>query len=220
MNGCMHNLRALGLLFFLALSAVAALPMATPAQTPQQVVESVDIQGNRRLRDEDLMYYIKTRTGDVYDPAALERDLKELLSLNFFDKTETRVLTSQGARGGVDVIFEVKELPIIRDMTFSGLKAVQESDVLKAFREQRVGISKEAIYDPVKSKQAVRVLRELLASKGFPNAKVDVTEEEVSATSIALTFTVEQGPLSRIVDIEFTGNDHFKQGELRGALTL
>src|SRR5437764_558774 len=220
MNGCMHNLRALGLLFFLALSAVAAFVLATPAQTPQQVVETVDIQGNRRLRDEDLMYYIKTRPGDVYDPAALERDLKELLSLNFFDKTETRVLTSQGARGGVDVIFEVRELPIIRDMTFSGLKAVQESDVLKAFREQRVGISKEAIYDPVKSKQAVRVLRELLASKGYPNAKVEVSAEEISATSVGLTFTVDQGPLSRIIDIQFTGTEHFKQGELKGALTL
>jgi len=41
----------------------------------QQIVESVDIQGNRRLRDEDLIYYIRTREGDVYDPAALERDL-------------------------------------------------------------------------------------------------------------------------------------------------
>lgn len=216
----MHNLRAMGLLFILALSAVAAFVAATPAQTPQQVVETVDIQGNRRLRDEDLMYYIKTRPGDVYDPAALERDLKELLSLNFFDKTATRVLTQQGARGGVDVIFEVKELPIIRDMTFSGLKAVQESDVLKAFREQRVGISKEAIYDPVKSRQAIRVLRELLASKGFPNAKVDITEEEISATSIGLNFTVDQGPRSRIIEIDFTGNEHFKQGELRNALTL
>ena len=216
----MHNLRATGLLFILALSAVAGFVAVTPAQTPQQVVETVDIQGNRRLRDEDLMYYIKTRPGDVYDPAALERDLKELLSLNFFDKTATRVLTQQGARGGVDVIFEVKELPIIRDMTFSGLKAVQESDVLKAFREQRVGISKEAIYDPVKSRQAVRVLRELLASKGYPNAKVDVNEEEISATSIGLNFTIDQGPRSRIIDIEFTGNEHFKQGELKGALTL
>src|SRR5439155_11330942 len=82
----------------------------------QQLVEDVDIQGNRRLRDEDLMYYIKTRKGDVYDPAQLERDLKELLSLNFFDKTATRVLTEEGVRGGVKVIFEVKELPIIRDL--------------------------------------------------------------------------------------------------------
>src|SRR5437870_862059 len=120
------------------------------AAVSQQVVESIDIQGNRRLRDEDLLYYIKTRAGDTYDPAALERDLKELLSLNFFDKTATRVLTEDGIRGGVNVIFEVRELPIIRDMVFHGLKAVPESDVLKAFREKRVGVSKESVYDPVK----------------------------------------------------------------------
>ena len=64
----------------------------------QQLIEGVDIQGNRRLRDDDLLYYIKTRPGDVYSQAQLERDLKELLSLNFFDKTETKVLTEEGPR--------------------------------------------------------------------------------------------------------------------------
>ncbi|HEX6124991.1 MAG TPA: outer membrane protein assembly factor BamA [Pyrinomonadaceae bacterium] len=186
----------------------------------QQIVESVDISGNRRLRDEDLLYYIKTRAGDVYDPAALERDLRELLSLNFFDKTATRVLTTDGARGGVNVIFEVKELPIVRDLQFSGLKAVQESDVLKAFREERVGISKEAVYDPVKARNATRILRELLASKGYPNATVNIKEEEVSATSVAVTFEIDQGNRSRIIDIQFEGNQAFSDGELRGALQL
>src|SRR5215203_4082231 len=183
----------------------------------QQIVESVDISGNRRLRDEDLLYYIKTRPGDVYDPAALERDLKELLSLNFFDKSFTRVLTNDGTRGGVNVIFSVQELPIVRDLQFTGLKAVPESDILKAFREKRVGISKEAVYDPVKARNATRILRELLASKGFPNATVEIKEEEVSATSIALTFEVDQGNRSRIVDIQFEGNEHFSDSELRGA---
>lgn len=224
----MHNLRAFGLvvlsLAVLAVSALAKPNVSAHSDTllvnQQQVVESVDIQGNRRLRDEDLLYYIKTRPGDVYDPAALERDLKELLSLNFFDKTATRVLTEEGVRGGVNVIFEVRELPIIRDLQFTGLKAVPESDVLKAFREKRAGISKESVYDPVKARNATRILRELLASKGYPNAKVDVKEEEVSATSIAVTFDVDQGNRSRIVDIEFEGNEHFKDGELRNALTL
>lgn len=194
------------------------LPEIVAAQ--QQVIESVDIQGNRRLRDDDLIYYIKTRPGDVYDPVALERDLRELLSLNFFDKTATRVLTTDGPRGGVNVIFEVREWPIIRDLVFTGMKAVTESDVLKAFREQRAGISKEAIYDPVKARSATRILRELLASKGYPNAKVNIKEEEVSATSIALTFEVEQGNRSRIIDIEFEGNEKFKDGELKTALQL
>ncbi len=186
----------------------------------QQTVETVDIQGNRRLRDDDLLYYIKTRPGDVYNQAALERDLRELLSLNFFDKVGTKVLTAPGVRGGVDVIFEVVELPIIRDLQFEGLKAVPESDVLKAFREQRVGISKEAVFDPVKAQNATRILREQLASKGFPNAKVTVKEETVSATSTAITFVIEQGNRSRIVDIEFEGNEVFSDGELRGQLLL
>jgi outer membrane protein insertion porin family len=190
------------------------------AVAAQQVVESVDIQGNRRLRDEDLLYYIKTRAGDVFDPAALERDLRELLSLNFFDKTGTRVLTEDGIRGGINVIFEVRELPIIRDLQFKGTQALAESDILKEFREKRVGVSKEAVYDPVKALGATRVLREMLASKGYPNAKVTIKEEEVSATSVAITFDIEQGNRSRIVQIDFEGNQHFKDGELRDALVL
>jgi outer membrane protein insertion porin family len=221
----MRILSALGLvLLSLAVSTTPVLAGETKKGEPsvsapsQQIVETVDIQGNRRLRDDDLLYYIKTRPGDTYDPAALERDLRELISLNFFDKTATRVLTTEGVRGGVNVIFEVRELPIIRDLLFSGSKAVTEADILKEFREKRIGISKEAVYDPVKARNATRLLRELLAARGYPNATVTVSEEEVSATSIALTFNVEQGNRSRIVDIDFVGNEHFSDGELKAAM--
>ena len=186
----------------------------------QQLVESVDIQGNRRLRDEDLLYYIRTRPGDTFSRQQLERDLRELLSLNFFDKTATKVSTEPGIRGGVNVIFEVKELPIIRDLQFEGAKSLPESEILKAFRERRIGISKEAVYDPVKARNARRLLREMLASKGFPNASIEVREETVSATSVAITFDVDQGRRSRIVKIEFEGNENFGDGELRKQLQL
>ena len=226
----MHILRAFG--FVLLIFTFSALPglaktneatndsPKTGTIAQQRLVESVDIQGNRRLKDEDLLYYIKTRPGDTFNEAALERDLRELLSLNFFDKIRTRVLTEEGVRGGVNVIFEVVELPIIRDLRFEGLEAVPESEVLKAFREQRVGISKEAIYNPVNAQKGIRVIREQLASKGYPNAKVTIEEEEVSATSRAITFNVDQGNRSRIVEIEFEGNQVFKDGELRGQLQL
>ncbi len=225
----MHIFRAFG--FFLLIFAVSATstiaktddktndsPKTGAIAQQQQLVESVDIQGNRRLKDDDLLYYIKTRPGDVFNQPQLERDLQELLSLNFFDKVKTRVLTEEGVRGGVNVIFEVAELPIIRDLQFEGLDAVPESEVLKAFREQRVGISKEAIYNPVNAQKGIRVIREQLASKGYPNAKVTVRDEEVSATSTAVTFDVDQGNRSRIVEIEFEGNSVFKDGELRGAM--
>ncbi|MGI8849942.1 MAG: outer membrane protein assembly factor BamA, partial [Pyrinomonadaceae bacterium] len=228
--GFMQTLRAFGFIL-LSLTFLASFVAAKTADetnknskantvAQQQLVEDVVFQKNRRLRGDDLLYYIKTRTGDVYNPQQLERDLRELLSLNFFDKIQSRVLTEPGVRGGVKVIFEVVELPIIRDLQFKGSSVVPESDILKAFREQRVGISKEAVYDPAKAKNATRILRELFASKGYPNAKIDVADEEVSATSVAVTFNIEEGYRSRIVDIEFEGNEVFKDGELRGQLQL
>ncbi|HKN83702.1 MAG TPA: outer membrane protein assembly factor BamA [Pyrinomonadaceae bacterium] len=194
------------------------LAQQTQTQPPQRLVESVDIIGNRRLRKDDILYYIQTRPGDPYNVEQVQRDYQTLLSLTFFDKTATRVLTETGPRGGVNIIFEVKELPIIRDLTFEGLHSVQESDLLKAFRERRVGVSKESIYDPVKVRNAIRVIKELLAAGGHPNATVEEKTEEVSATSLAITFDVHEGERVRVVEIDFEGNQVFSDGALRGAM--
>src|ERR1051325_4830708 len=220
----MHSYRAFWL-FFLSLLTGITVSLATPGrvtaqQNPsqQRIVENVDIIGNRRLRKDDILYYIQTRPGDVYNVDQVQRDYQTLLSLTFLDKTATRVLTENGPRGGVNIIFEVKELPIIRDLTFEGLHSVQESDILKAFREKRVGVSKESIYDPVKVRNAMRVIKELLAEGGHPNATVEERTEEVSATSLAITFHVEEGDRVRVVEIQFEGNQVFSDGQLRGAM--
>jgi outer membrane protein insertion porin family len=186
------------------------------AQQPQaRVVEEVDIQGNRRLRKDDILYWIQTRPGDTYNPDQAARDLQTLNGLGFFEKTETRVTIEDAPRGGIRVTFWVKELPIIRDIQFDGLKSVSESDVLKTFRERRVGVSKEAIYDPVKVRYAIRTLKELLSAKGHPNATIAEAKEDVSATSVAITFQITEGPRVRVAEIQFEGSKVFKSGKLR-----
>jgi len=202
----------IGFAFFL-------VPAPVRAQQPQQrLVEDVDIIGNRRLRKDDILYYVQTRTGDPYNPAQVERDLQTLLSLPFFDRVGTRVTIEDAPRGGVRVVFEVKELPIIRDIQFEGLKSVAESDVLKTFRERRVGVSKESILDPVKLKNGERVMKEMLAAKGHPNAVVTASVEAVSATSSAITFVVNEGPRVRVAEIRFEGSKVFKSSALRSRM--
>ncbi len=217
----MHSYRGFMLIilsagFFLVATILA--PTRANAQQNQRLVESVDITGNRRLRKDDVLYYVQTRAGDPFNEQQVQRDLQAILALGFFDKTATRVLTEEGARGGINVIFEVKELPIIRDLQFEGLKSVPESDVLKAFRERRVGVSKESIYDPVKVRNAMRVLKELLAAHGHPNAKIEERRDEVSATSTAVTFVVNEGDRVRVVEVQFEGNQVFSDGKLRSAM--
>ncbi|HEX9545177.1 MAG TPA: outer membrane protein assembly factor BamA [Pyrinomonadaceae bacterium] len=217
----MHSYRGFLLMLvsgIVLLASIVSVPRSTFAQQNQRLVESVDITGNRRLRKDDILYYVQTRPGDPYNEQQVQRDLQAILALGFFDKTKTRVLTEEGARGGINVIFEVLELPIIRDLQFEGLKSVPESDVLKAFRERRVGVSKESIYDPVKARNAIRVLKELLAAHGHPNATIEQRREEVSNTSVALTFVINEGERVRVVEVQFEGNSIFSDKKLRGAM--
>src|SRR2546423_2437504 len=213
----MHSYRVVWFAVLTVVIAIGSLFLGARArgQTQQRLVEEVDITGNRRLRKDDILYYVQTRPGDTYNPAQVERDLQAILALGFFDKVGTRVYTEDAPRGGVRVIFEVKELPIIRDIQFQGLHSVSESDVLKTFRERRVGVSKEAIYDPVKVRAAIRVMKEMLAAKGHPNAVIAEGKEQVSTTSVAITFQVTEGPRVRVADIQFTGSKVFKGGTLR-----
>jgi len=214
----MHSYRVVWLAVLSIAIGTSSFLVATRAraQQPQpRVVEEVDIQGNRRLRKDDILYWIQTRPGDNYNPDQAARDLQTLNGLGFFEKTETRVTIEDAPRGGIRVTFWVKELPIIRDIQFDGLKSVSESDVLKTFRERRVGVSKEAIYDPVKVRNAIRVLKELLAAKGHPNATIAQDKEDVSATSVAITFQITEGPRVRVAEIEFEGSKVFKSSKLR-----
>jgi outer membrane protein insertion porin family len=214
----MHSYRVVWLAALSIAIGISSFFVATRtrAQQPQpRVVEEVDIQGNRRLRREDILYWIQTRQGDTYNPEQAARDLQTLNGLGFFEKTETRVTIEDAPRGGIRVTFWVKELPIIRDIQFEGLKSVSESDVLKTFRERRVGVSKEAIYDPVKVRNAIRVLKELLAAKGHPNATIAEGRENVSATSVAITFQITEGARVRVAEIQFEGSKVFKSSKLR-----
>lgn len=200
--------------YYIAASRRDVIPSPSPSPTPTPSAVAAVAPG--------MLVVIRSNSDALRlgNEAQVQRDYQALLNLTFFDKTKTRVLTEDGARGGVIVVFEVVELPVIRELTFKGLKSLGEADMLKEFREQKVGVSKETTLDPVKVNNARRVIRELLAQRGHPNATVEVQTEEVSPTSVSVTFDVDESDRVRVIDIDFEGNKHFSDGELRGAMKL
>ncbi len=208
--------------------AISIIMSARPAHAQQPTqpgqeafVEDIEIRGNRRIPRESILYYVQSKPQDRFDLSLAQRDLQAILQMGLFDPLATKLFVEDGPRGGKIIIFQVKEYPIIRDLQYDGLKSATESEVLTRFKERRVQVSKESQFDPAKANGARLVLRELLAEKGHPDAKVEIEVEDISATAVALVFNVDEGPRVRVKEISFTGDrDGFSQRKLRGAMKL
>ncbi|HMV83188.1 MAG TPA: outer membrane protein assembly factor BamA [Blastocatellia bacterium] len=211
---------------FLASALILAFITLVPArpafsQNQDVFVEDVEIRGNRRIPKESILYYVQSKPQDRFDQNLANRDLQAILQMGLFDPLGTKLYIEDGPRGGKIIIFQVKEYPLIRDLQYRGMKSATESEVLTRFKERRAQISKESQFDPAKANGARLVLKELLAEKGHPNAQVQIEVEDISATTVALIFNVDEGPRVRVKEIEFTGDrDGFSQRRLRGAMKL
>ena len=207
--------------FCVLLLLFSSRPVGAQQTGQEALVEDVEIRGNRRIPRESILYYVQSKPQDRFSLALAQRDLQSIIQMGLFDPLATKLFVEDGPRGGKIVIFQVKEYPLIRDLQYRGLKSATESDVLTRFKERRVQVSKESQFDPAKANGARLALRELLAEKGHPDAKVQVEVEDISATTVALVFNVEEGPRVRVKEIEFAGDrGGFSARRLRGAMKL
>ncbi len=189
----------------------------TWAQSPTDRIEDVLVVGNRRIQESTISYYIQSQKNGPYDKFQVLRDFKSLLNTNFFD--DITVKSRQGETG-VIIIFEVKERPLIRAIEYEGMTSFKESDVLEKFRDMRVGLTVDSPFDPAKLPKARVALRGLLDQNGRPLGRIETEIEEITSSSIKLTFQIDEGPKVRIGKIDFMGNTVLKSDQLRGYLEL
>jgi len=85
------------------------------AQGPLEgrLIESVEVGGYRENRwdDDDLWKWMKTRIGEAYNKEQIEQDWRMLLEVGNFDKEASTLRIEEGERGGIVVVFELKEKP-------------------------------------------------------------------------------------------------------------
>jgi len=194
MMRCKFQIKLVSLLLFAVFSAFLFVPNVV-AQKQGKLIENLDIQGNRRLTDEEILKHIKTRPGERLDEIQLQADLQSLMKLGLFHTTHTKVLTEVGVRGGVNVIFEVYELPLIVELKFDGLRYATKEELLVELREQNAEVAVNNPYQPEKMGKARQVILEYLVKmRGFVDAKVSLTEEQVSATTVKVSFVIDEMP--------------------------
>ncbi len=195
--------------------------LSTPtAQSPavpvtHGVIKSIEFVGNRRIRSDTLRARIFSRVGDNYNEDTLRRDFQALWNTQFFEDVKLRVEDSPDGPEAKNIIFDVKERPVIRRIRYDGIHSISESDILDRFKERKVGLSVESQFDPTKIKKAEVVLRELLGEHGRQFAKVTPQYERIaSSNAVILVFKIEEGPKVKVGHIKFTGNHAFSDRKL------
>jgi outer membrane protein insertion porin family len=204
---------AFGVFFGLLLLAPVSSSIAA-AQT-QQTIETITVEGNRRIPADTIKSRVYTREGDIYDQAALERDLRSVWNMGYFD--DVRIEKEQGPKGVIVHIF-VREKPTIRTIDYKGLSSVSQSDVLERYKKTKVGLTVDSPYDATKVIKAKVVLQQLLAEHGRQFATVAVQVQQIPPASVGVTFVVKEGPKIKVGKITFQGNKHVSSRALREAM--
>ena len=203
-------------ILYLTLAALLFLSLFSVFTFAQQeVINNIQIHGNRRIPAETVRARIFTRAGDVYDPAALERDFNSLWNTGYFE--DIRFEREQTPKGWIIHIY-VKERPTIREIDYVGLNSVSKSDVLDRFKDRKVGLSPESQYDPTKLKKAEVTIKELLSEHGRQFATVRTEVRPIPPAAVSVTFVVREGPKVKVGKIKFEGNKHVSSRTLRRAM--
>jgi outer membrane protein insertion porin family len=198
-------------LLVLALAVSFRTAVAQDAQTIQQI----RVIGNRRIPKETILARLFTHVGDTYDPISIERDFNSLWNTSYFD--DLRIEREDSEKGLILDIF-VREKPNIREINYKGLSTVSVSDVLDRFKKEKVPLSVESQYDPSKIKRAETVIKELLAEHGHQFATIKTEVKTIPPASVQVNFNIKEGPVVKVGEIKFAGNQHVSALVLRRSM--
>ena len=170
------------------------------------LIASITTQGNARIDSGAILRNIASRTGDLYEAKKLRGDLKNVFKMGYFDDVRLKVTDTEQGKA---VIFEVKEKPVISEVTISGQDELKED----AIREV-ISVIPNTILNPKKIREAVNNIQALYKSKGFYNTQVTPNLSYPKPDRVNIRFAIEEGKKVFIKEIRFAGNTSFKDSKL------
>ena len=199
---------ALAVVFFLCLSLFVTSVFSAQAQTQEKVVlKNIQISGNVRVEDDGIRLHVKSRPGEVFDPATVDQDVKAIYRMGFFDDVQAE-LSPDGV-----LTYAVKEKPYIREVKIQGASQVSKEKIESAF-----GVGARTILDRSKVAEGVDKVRKLYNEQGYVNAAVDHAVTVESNNQAMITIDINEGNRLLIKKVEFEGNKAFSDSELKGLI--
>ena len=192
-------------------AAEAPAPAAAPVPAPAPIAEpdkiqSITVVGMQRLEPDTIRSYIRLRFGQPYSQVAADQALKDLYATELFSDVQIR-------NDGGNVVIEVKENPVINRIVLEGNKRLKEDKILPEIK-----LAPRQIFTRSKVRADVSRIIELYKRQGRFAAVVEPKMVLLEQNRVDIVFEVDEGPKSKVRQINILGNEEFSAGKLRGQM--
>jgi outer membrane protein insertion porin family len=200
-----------------------AISPALVAAAP--LITEISFTGLRHISPKAVEAQISSRKGGPLDAPRIEKDVRTLARLGWFESIRVEVRTSNepslqstSKSERVTVIFHLKEAPFLSSVKYSGSRLLSQRQIEKLLDEKKLapGLGKPA--DPAALQRIAFAIRAALNELGHPQASVQIHREEAQNATVAVRFEVSDGPQLRVRRVSFEGNPQFSTKLLRGQM--
>ncbi|MBC9979395.1 outer membrane protein assembly factor BamA [Bradyrhizobium campsiandrae] len=172
-----------------------------------QTVQSISVEGNRRVEVETIRSYFKPGPGGRLDQGAIDDGLKALIETGLFQD----VKINRGAGG--QVIVSVVENPVIGRIAFEGNKKIKDEQLTAEVQSKARGTFSRAMVQS----DTLRIA-EIYRRSGRYDVTVTPEIIEQPNNRVDLVFTINEGAKTSVKSIEFIGNSAFSSYRLRDVI--
>ncbi|WP_234683948.1 outer membrane protein assembly factor BamA [Bradyrhizobium monzae] len=172
-----------------------------------QTVQSISVEGNRRVEVETIRSYFKPGPGGRLDQGAIDDGLKALIETGLFQD----VKINRGAGG--QIVVSVVENPVIGRIAFEGNKKIKDEQLTAEVQSKARGTFSRAMVQS----DTLRIA-EIYRRSGRYDVSVTPEIIEQPNNRVDLIFTVNEGAKTGVKSIEFVGNNAFSSYRLRDVI--
>jgi len=164
------------------------------------LINRINIEGNKRIKDEPLLELLQSRPRYVFNPAVAERDAQAIAEEygakgRIAAQVTPRIIRRPQNR--VDLVFEVVEgkNSDIERITFTGNRAYSDGRLRRVIESKQAGILRFLIsndtFDPDRIEFDKQLLRDFYASRGYVDFDAVAVTAEVPAQEDAFFVSYE-----------------------------
>ncbi|HEX7922498.1 MAG TPA: outer membrane protein assembly factor BamA [Bradyrhizobium sp.] len=185
-------------------ATLAAVAVSAPAQA--QTVDSITVEGNRRVELETIRSYFHPGPGGRLGQAQIDDGLKALIETGLFQDVH---IDQRGGR----LVVVVVENPVIGRVAFEGNKKVKDEQLTAEVQSKPRGTFSR----PMVQSDALRIA-EIYRRSGRYDVRVNPQIIEQPNNRVDLIFEVNEGVKTGVRSIEFIGNNAYSASRLRDVI--